>query len=102
MSTNRDFRFTVEQIWLLQRLRGSGLSRDQIVAGLEDLDRLDGAGSNPQTHFSSFSNNLGKLTNPSYPTLATQTLLPTLVTQFLLKLLFSQSYNYKSTTVKRQ
>ena len=66
MSTNRDFRFTVEQIWLLQRLRGSGLSRDQIVAGLEDLDRLDGAGSNPQTHFSSFSNNLGKF-NPSYP-----------------------------------
>ena len=47
MSTNRDFRFTVEQIWLLQRLRGSGLSRDQIVAGLEDLDRLDGAGSTP-------------------------------------------------------
>ena len=87
MSSNRDFRFTVEQIWLLQRLRGSGLSRDQIVAGLEDLDRLDGAGSNPQTHFSSFSNNLGKLTNP--------------FTRFLLKL-FSQSYNYKSTTVKWQ
>jgi hypothetical protein len=58
MSSNRDFRFTVEQIWLLQRLRGSGLSRDQIVAGLEDLDRLDGAGSQPQSHFSSFSNNL--------------------------------------------
>ena len=66
MSSNRDFRFTVEQIWLLQRLRGSGLSRDQIVAGLEDLDRLDGAGSNPQTHFSSFSNNLGKFTQPLF------------------------------------
>lgn len=39
----RDFRFTVEQIWLLQRLRGSGLNREQIVAGLEDLDRLDGS-----------------------------------------------------------
>ena len=38
----RDLRFTVEQIWLLQRLRGSGLNREQIVAGLEDLDRLDG------------------------------------------------------------
>jgi len=47
MSSSRDFRFTVEQIWLLQRLRGSGLTRDQIVAGLEDLDRLDGAGSAP-------------------------------------------------------
>ena len=41
MSGGRDLRFTVEQIWLLQRLRGSGLSRDQIVAGLEDLDRLE-------------------------------------------------------------
>jgi len=40
----RDFRFTVEQIWLLQRLRGSGLNREQIVAGLEDLDRLDVTG----------------------------------------------------------
>jgi len=38
----RDLRFTVEQIWLLQRLRVSGLNREQIVAGLEDLDRLDG------------------------------------------------------------
>lgn len=38
----RDLRFTVEQIWLLQRLRGSGLNREQIIAGLEDLDRLDG------------------------------------------------------------
>jgi hypothetical protein len=47
MSSSRDFRFTVEQIWLLQRLRGSGLTRDQIVAGLEDLDRLDGAGNAP-------------------------------------------------------
>ncbi|CAG5109680.1 Oidioi.mRNA.OKI2018_I69.chr2.g4192.t3.cds [Oikopleura dioica] len=42
-SAMRDFRFTVEQIWLLQRLRGSGLNREQIVAGLEDLDRLDGS-----------------------------------------------------------
>ncbi|CBY14302.1 unnamed protein product, partial [Oikopleura dioica] len=40
----RDLRFTVEQIWLLQRLRGSGLNREQIVAGLEDLDRLDVTG----------------------------------------------------------
>ena len=51
MSSNHNFRFTVEQIWLFQRLRGSGLSRDQIVAGLEDLDRLDGAGSQPQSQF---------------------------------------------------
>ncbi|CBY15613.1 unnamed protein product [Oikopleura dioica] len=40
----RDLRFTVEQIWLLQRLRVSGLNREQIVAGLEDLDRLDVTG----------------------------------------------------------
>ena len=44
MSSSRDFRFTVEQIWLLQCLRGSGLTRGQTVAGLEDLDRLDEAG----------------------------------------------------------
>ena len=51
MSSNHNFRFTVEQIWLLQRLRCSGLSRDQIVAGLEDLDRLDDAGSQPELKF---------------------------------------------------
>ena len=50
MPANRDnFRFTVEQIWLLQRLRNAGLSRDQIIAGLEDLDRLDGAGAAANT-----------------------------------------------------
>ena len=63
MPANRDnFRFTVEQIWLLQRLRNAGLSRDQIIAGLEDLDRLDGAGSASNT-FSAFQSR--KLTSSS-------------------------------------
>jgi len=41
MSSNGEFRLTVEQILILQHLRVSGLSGDQIVAGLEDMDRLE-------------------------------------------------------------
>ena len=55
MPSNRDnaFRYSVEQIWLLQRLRACGLSRDQILAGLDDLDRLDGT-QHPQPSFTGF------------------------------------------------
>ena len=55
MPSSRDnaFRYSVEQIWLLQRLRACGLSRDQILAGLDDLDRLDGT-QHTQASFTGF------------------------------------------------
>ncbi|XP_039271955.2 homeobox-containing protein 1-like [Styela clava] len=34
-------RFTVQQIMLLQKLKQSGLTRDQILKGLEEIDKMD-------------------------------------------------------------
>lgn len=37
-------KFTVSQIMLLQKLKQSGLNKDQIMKGLEEMEKLDEVG----------------------------------------------------------
>nr|CAB3253321.1 homeobox-containing protein 1 [Phallusia mammillata] len=58
-------KFTVSQIMLLQKLKQSGLTKDQIIRGLEEIEKLDDAGlGSPGT---SVVSNLSGIVNGTSP-----------------------------------
>lgn len=44
-------KFTVQQIMLLQKLKQSGLTKIQIIKGLEEIEKMDENGAPPSSGF---------------------------------------------------